>query len=763
MNQTTQLSHSQKLLKDTVSAVVVFLVALPLCLGIALASGAPLISGVLAGIIGGIIVGILSGSHTSVSGPAAGLTAVVAAQISTLGSFEAFLTAVLIAGIMQIVIGVLRWGSIAEFFPTSVIKGLLAAIGVILILKQIPHLLGHDSDPEGDMAFRQVDQENTFSEILAIFSDFHIGAAVIGIVSLILLIAFQRIRYLKNQPIPAPLIVVLVGTGMKIAFDLWQWGSQWQIGTSHLVWIPYDEKSPIYFGLIQLADLSQLQMADFSYFFNPATYTAAITIALVASLETLLNLEAVDNIDPQQRVSPPNRELIAQGCGNVCAGLFGALPVTSVIIRSSVNINAGGRTKAATIMHGFLLLICAALFPFALNQIPLSCLAAILLMTGIKLASPELVKQMWRGGRYEFIPFMATTIAIVSTDLLVGILLGLAVSIAFILYSNLKRPLKRIMEKHIGGNVLRIELANQVSFLNKAGIKRALHEVEDGQHVLLDARNTVYIDPDVLSLIQEYEQKTAPARNIKVSLLGFRKKYQIEDNIQYVDFSSRDVQEQMTPQQALQILLDGNQRFRTGQQLTRSTDRQVASTIQGQYPVAVVLSCIDSRTPAELIFDMGIGDVFSVRVAGNVTSNKIIGSMEYGCSVAGSKLLLVVGHTQCGAVSAAIELANSSRSALESTGCEHLDGIIGEISRSMDQEIIVSARQAEQAEKVAIVNEIARRNVLRSVEEIRSRSTVLRNLECDGRIIIAGALYDVTTGLVELVDAPKTLSQPGPA
>ena len=363
---------SATLPRDITSGLVVFLVALPLCLGVALASGAPLFSGVLAGIVGGILVGLLSGSQTSVSGPAAGLTAVVAAQILSLGSFPAFLLAVVLAGLIQIGLGLARAGFIAAFFPSSVIKGLLAAIGVILILKQIPHVLGHDPDPEGDMAFQQPDDENTFSELARMIGDIHPGAAAIGLLSIVVLFVWGKWKPLKNSPVPAPLIVVLLGVGISLLFR--QFGGAWVIGPSHLVQVPVADSLAGFFGFLQLPDFSQWA--------NPAVYIAAATIAVVASLETLLNLEAVDKLDPQQRTSPPSRELLAQGIGNVTAGLIGGLPITSVIVRSSVNINAGGKTKLATIIHGVLLLVSVAFLPMWLNVIPLSCLAAILWSRG---------------------------------------------------------------------------------------------------------------------------------------------------------------------------------------------------------------------------------------------------------------------------------------------------------------------------------------------------------------------------------------------
>ncbi len=729
--------------RDLTAGLVVFLVALPLCLGVALASGAPLLSGVIAGIVGGILVGILSGSHSSVSGPAAGLTAVVVTQIDKLG-FQGFLLAVVIAGLFQIALGVARAGFIAAFFPSGVIKGLLAAIGVILILKQIPHVLGHDADPEGDMAFQQPDQQNTFSELWELLSDLHPSAAVIGLLSIALLVVWGRWKRLKYSPVPAPLAVVFLGVGLSLIFR--QFGEVWAIAPSHLVQVPVADSLGGFFGL--------LESPDFSQWLNPAVYIAALTIAAVASLETLLNLEAVDKIDPQQRTSPPSRELVAQGIGNMLSGLVGGLPITSVIVRSSVNINAGGRTKLSAIVHGVLLLVSVVLLPVWLNKIPLSCLAAILLVTGVKLVNPSLIRQMWNEGRYQFIPFAVTVVAIVFTDLLVGVLTGLAVSIGFILWSNARRPVRRIVEKHLGGDVVHIELANQVSFLNRAALSKALEEVPRGGHVLLDARSSNYIDPDILGLIRDFKEQEGPARGVEVSLLGFRSKYELGDQIQYVDYSTRELQDALTPELALQILKDGHERFRSGRRLTRDLARQVSATAGGQHPLAVVVSCIDSRTPTELIFDMGVGDIFSVRIAGNVTGDKVLGSVEYACAVAGAKLILVMGHTQCGAVTAAVNLIGSTEQMATATGCQHLESIVDEIRQSIDPVQSQSIDQLPPAEKDSLVNTVARRNVFRSVELLRQRSQAIQGLVRDGRIAVVGAMYDVTTGDIEFLPAP---------
>lgn len=727
---------------DLTAGLVVFLVALPLCLGIALASGAPLFSGLLAGIIGGLVVGAVSGSHSSVSGPAAGLTAIVAAQITALGSFEAFLLAVFIGGLLQIGLGVMKAGALSAFFPSSVIKGLLAAIGVILILKQIPHVFGHDADPEGDMSFVQPDHENTFTELALIAGDLHVGAAVIGLLSIAVLVLWGKIKPLRNSIIPAPLVVVLMGVAINLFFRAI--GGRWLIEESHLVEVPIAQSASEFAGF--------LTMADFSQWTNPTVYIAGVTIAIVASLETLLNLEAVDKLDPQKRVSPPSRELVAQGCGNVAAGLLGAIPVTSVIVRGSVNCASGAKTKASTIFHGLLLLICVGFLPGWLNMIPLSALAAILLVTGFKLASPQLFRQMWSEGRYQFAPFIITLVSIVLTDLLIGILIGLAVSVLFILNSNLRSPIRRIVETRVGGKVTRVELPNQVSFLNRAALDTLFKSAEVGSHWLIDATDTDYIDPDVLSLIRDFKEKAGPARGVTVSLNGFRSKYDLNDEIQFADYSTRELQDEVTPDQVLEILREGNRRFSTGNQLSRDFVRQVDATAQSQTPLAVVLSCIDSRVPAELVFDLGLGDVFSVRVAGNVIGTKSLASMEYAVKVAGVKLVLVMGHTRCGAVTSSVELVDACRNAGDVTGCEHLQAIIDELEPSVKEIITRPLSDLSQEEIESLVDEVSRENVQRTVDKVIARSSVIRSAVEAGQVKVTGALYDVKSGEIDFLD-----------
>jgi carbonic anhydrase/SulP family sulfate permease len=745
---------AKTLFRDAVAGTVVFLVALPLCLGIAQASGAEPIAGMLAGIVGGLVVGALSGSHTSVSGPAAGLTAIVAAQISGLGSYESFLLAVVIAGVIQVVLGLLRAGFIAAYFPMSVIRGLLTAIGVILIIKQLPHLLGRDVDPEGDMSVFRVDHENAMTEMIRSALRIHPGAALVGLSSLALLVIWDKVKVLKKSIIPAPFFVVLLGVGLSEALKHWAPAHErWHIGIHHLVQVPV---------VAEWSELSGfLRHPDFSQWLNPAIYVAALTIAAVASLESLLNLEAVDKLDPRRRDSPQSQELFAQGMGNVVTGLLGGIPVTSVIVRGSVNISAGARSKASAIFHGAMLALCLVFMPTVLNRIPLSCLAAVLLVTGFKLASPKIVRDMWAEGWNRFLPYVITVAAIVFADLLIGVVIGLVVSIMFILYSNLHRPLRHIVEQHATGDVHRIELASQLSFLNRAILNSALRKIPIGSQLLLDARNTVYIDPDVVDFIKEYQTRIAPAHEISVSLLGFENHSTIQDKIEYVDYSSRDLQRMISPPQVLELLKRGNQRFRENRPLTRFHTRQASATATGQFPMAAILSCIDSRAPVELIFDLGLGDIFTARIAGNIISDRVLGSLEYACKVAGAKLVVVLGHTRCGAVSAAVDLLAEGVSAMSKTGCDHLDAVTREVQQAISESVLAEIRHADPERKEQLITNVAGANVLRVVSEIRSKSVTLGALEQSGDIDIVGGVYNIATGeikwLVEPAEEPAPL------
>ena len=729
----------QNLLRDLSAGVVVFLIAIPLCLGVAVASGAPPFAGLVAGIIGGIVVGSISGSNTCVSGPAA-------YQIGILGDYSTFPLAVVLAGLMQIALGVARAGFISSFFPSSVIKGLLAAIGIIIVLKQIPHLLGRDFDPEGDESFFQPDKANTFSEIVYTLADPHVGATIIGLVCLAILIGWDRIGKLKRSPVPAPLIVVLVGVGLAFLFE--SLGKPFALLAA--VSDPDDSKFIHYIRVPEFKGVgdfaSTLSAPNLAALGNPALWLAAIMLALVASLETLINTEAVDKLDPKKRITPANRELVAQGTGNLLSGLLAGLPIATVIVRSSANINAGATSKLSTVVHGLMLLICIAILPAILNKIPLACLAAILIMTGWRLSSWRIIVGMYRQGRPMFLTFVITLAAIVFTDLLKGTLIGLGVSTMFILRSNVRRPLHRVLEKHVSGDVLHIQLPNQVSFLNRAKLANTFEGIPSGSHVLIDATETDYIDPDILDMIRTFEKDEAPVRGVQVSVIGFHDRYDLEDRILYEDYTSREVRDSLTPEGVLEILQAGHQRFERGEQLTRNLHRQRAATAAGQTPIAAVLSCIDSRTPTEIIFDVGLGDIFTVRIAGNIAPDKVIGSLEYACAVAGAKMILVMGHTRCGAVNSTIDLTAKNVSALKATGCENLDSVVDEIKGTIDTSKLTDYGTWTEEKKGEFADGVAALNVQRTMALLRQKSRKLRELEEAGQIRIFGAIYDVQTG-----------------
>lgn len=508
---------------DMSSGLVVFLVALPLCLGIAMASGAPLFSGIIAGIVGGIIVGSISQSHVSVSGPAAGLTAIVLSAISSLGSFELFLLSVVLAGGIQLILGFIKAGSISNYFPNNVIEGMLAGIGVIIFLKQIPHAFGYDKDTEGDMYFQEASGSNTFLTLFDAFQHIHLGATVITFISLALLLVWDKIGFLKKlKLVPGALAAVIISIVLNEIFRLFI--PAIYIEESHLVNLPT--------GTTDLVSL--LTFPDFSGIGNQQVWITAVTLAVVASIETLLCIEAGDRMDIYKRYTPANTELKAQGAGNIISGLIGGLPMTSVVVRTTANVNAGAKTKMSAIFHGILLLVCVLAIPSFLNKIPLATLAAVLLLIGYKLASPSKLRHYWNQGKYQFLPFAATVAAVVLTDLLKGVAIGLVISIIFILKGNLKRAYFFRKENYRDGDVIHIELAQEVSFLNKAAIKLTLAHLPENSKVVINAEQSLYIAHDVLELIREFHAVTGPERNIEVVLTGFRDKYGIENSAESI-------------------------------------------------------------------------------------------------------------------------------------------------------------------------------------------------------------------------------------
>ena len=574
---TKKINLFANLKSDFASGLVVFLVALPLCLGIALASGAPPLAGIISGIVGGIVVGYLSQSHLSVSGPAAGLTAIVLTAITDLGSFNVFLLAVLLAGILQLILGFIKAGTISNYFPNNVIEGMLAGIGVIIILKQIPHAFGYDPDFEGDESFIQADGQNTFSELFSVLDHVNFGSIIIAVLSLAILILWNKVEFLKNiKLVPAALVAVVLSIVLNEFFI--QSGSTLAIASEHLVNLPVPST---------LAEFQNIIVTpDFTAITNSKVWIVAVTIAIVASIETLLCIEASDRMDTLKRYTDTNVELKAQGIGNIVSSLLGGLPMTSVVVRTSANHNAGAKSKMSTIIHGVLLMVSVLAIPFILNKIPLATLAAVLLMVGYKLAVPNIkhfahympkevnvlvlalvavliaisnsymnlvigfsvlsalilaycifkylkddeFAQNVKRNQYLYFPFFATTIAVVFTDLLKGVALGMIISIIFVLKGNLKRAYSFRKEEYVDGDIIHIDLAQEVSFLNKSAIKTTLSEIPENSKVIINASDTVYIAHDVLDLIKEFKKIRSKEENIKVKLVGFKKAYELDDS-----------------------------------------------------------------------------------------------------------------------------------------------------------------------------------------------------------------------------------------
>ncbi len=497
---------------DIPAGLVVFLVALPLCMGIALASGAPIFSGIIAGIIGGLIIGPISGSELSVSGPAAGLAAIVFAAVQDLG-FEAFLFAVVISGIIQLVLGIVKAGAIASFFPNSVIKGMLAGIGIVIFLKQIPHALGRDVDFEGDLDFFQwaADKENTFTEIIIAIQTMSYGAVIISIVCLAILLIWQSdfIKNTKIGSVPGPLLVIFVGAGLNQLFLNYLPELYLTAEAKHLVNLPLNTSFSSFTDNFTTPDWSV-----WNIFNHPKVYLTALTLAIIASLETLLSIEAVDKIDPQKRNSDMNKELRAQGIGNTISGLIGGIPVTSVIVRSSTNVFSGGKTRLSAIVHGVFLLGTVALIPSVLNLIPLASLAAILLVIGYKLANVDLFRSMWAQGKDQFLPFIITIVAIVFTDLLIGILIGIFIGLLFVLFSNYKKAFTVVQKD----NHYLFRFNKDVSFLNKAALRQQLRNLPKNSEVIIDGAKAQFIDHDIIDMIKDFDE-TAGRKNISITYI----------------------------------------------------------------------------------------------------------------------------------------------------------------------------------------------------------------------------------------------------
>jgi carbonic anhydrase len=621
---------------DLPAGLVVFLVALPLCLGVALASEAPLFAGLIAGIVGGVVVSLLSGSNLAVTGPAAGLTVIVVASIDQLGSYSAFLLAVVLSGIIQIILGWIKAGNIANFFPSSVVKGMLAAIGIILILKQIPHAIGYDVNHEGDFSFFQWDHENTFTEIVKAFKRSEKGALIISLVSALFLILWDMPRFKKIKIIPGALIAVSLSILINILFH--NYYPNLALTDYHLVDIPVSKDISNFMDFFSFPDFNSLQNLD--------VYFVAFTLAAVASLETLLSVSAVDKLDPQMRRTPANRELKAQGVGNIISGLIGGLPITAVIVRGAANVNAGARSKMSSFFHGCFILVAVLVIPHVINLIPLSCLAAILIYVGYKLTKVSLFKNMFVQGWEQFLPFIVTIVAIVFTDLLKGIALGMAISAFFILKRNLNNPGFLHKEDLDQGQKIRIVLAEEVSFLNKAGIIERLDKIKNNADVIIDATNSRYIDNDILQIIEEFVIQST-RKNINVELLGFSKAYQV---------INRKAVEVNHMQQDYNMLFVNNKSW--VKEKLAEDENYFKKLAEGQYPKYLFIGCSDSRITANEITGTDAGELFVHRNIANLvvhTDMNLMSVLQYSVEVLKVEHVIVCGHYGCGGVKAAVD------------------------------------------------------------------------------------------------------------
>ncbi|KTD08940.1 inorganic transporter and to carbonic anhydrase (bi-functional) [Legionella gratiana] len=731
--------YTKRYLKfDFVAAIVVFLVAIPLCLGIALASGAPLFSGILSGVVGGIVVGSLSGSHVSVSGPAAGMAAVVVTAIAHLGDFNSFLLALVLAGVLQIIIGSLRAGFIADFVPSNVVQGLLCAIGILLIIKQLPLAFTLSSDfNELKTHLLETTEEITLSPILAIYYHINTGAMLITVISLVTLVFFDLTKNKVLKEIPAPIIVVILGVLLN---ELFQWTD------SNLA-----QNSPQLVNIPQTNDfqelLSKLVYPNWAAWTNPKIYLYAFIISIVASLETLLNFKAGEKLDKKRRHPSSNRELVAQGVGNVTAGLIGGIPITSVIVRTSINIQAGSKTKISAILHGIFLLFAVMLIPETLNKIPLSSLAAILMHTGYKLNKPSIYSSIYAQGYDRFIPFIATVIGIIVFNLLMGILIGLAVSLFYILKSNSQARINILKEIHTTGIINRLVLPQQMSFLNKAALVAELNAIPKESQLIIDARYSQYLDKEILELLKEFQEQQAPNKKISLNLIGFKKHYKIHNHIDFINVTTYDVQSNLSPAQVLNILNEGNHRFLNGNLIHRTNQLDIKHTAKEQHPIAIVLGCIDSRVPVETIFDMSFGDIFCVRVAGNVVNNDVLASIEYACSVVGVKLIIVLGHTRCGAI----------QSACDGVEKGHITELLEKIKPAINAENLTTNNRHSKND--TFVQHVTELNVANTMQNIYKRSPILHDMIEKNEIAMVGAVYDVHTGKVHYKDYVYELDQ----
>jgi carbonic anhydrase len=720
--------------RDFLASISVFFVSITLSMGIAIACNIPVISGIISGFIGGVVVGILSKSHTSVSGPDGSLIAIIILAISSIKSYDVFLCAVIFAGIVQILFAVFRFGIIANYIPSSVIRGFLGAIGIIIIIKQLPHLIGYDADIQGDLSFFDIKGNNSISSILKGFIHGTNSALYIGLLSLILIFALNKynnkIRILRS--IPSAIFVVLFGILLAIILGKFSFHTHQDM-------------------FVQIGNLDQLSLKEIFFqiprpkfeFSNINVYIYGLYIAFIASIGSMLNIESADKLDPKKRYTDPNKELLAQGIGNAMCGLFGGMPIASGAMRTSVNITSNAQTKLSAIIHGVWILLASLFLCNLINKIPLASLAAVLIATGYRLIKISVLKDMYKRGPDQFIPFILTLISIVFVDVVLGIVMGISIGIFFVLKSHYKNPFNLKKEQHHVGEILRIDLPQQVSFLNKNAFVEFLNAIPRKSKIVIDASHTRYIDYDILNLIKEFKVIRAPLKNIKVNLIGFKKRYKLDKNqsiIQFTDVVTKDLQEKLNPNDVIKILKDGNERFMKNKRLSRDLMTQVKHTSANQSPMAVVLSCIDSRSVVEAIFDLGFGDIFSIRMAGNIVNQDVVGNMEFACKVAGAKLIVVLGHTNCGAIKAACD----------DVRLDNLNNSLDMIKSSIKHED--HTHDNRNSSNDIFVKNVTYINAKEMTKRVIESSEIIKQMLQSGAIKIVYGVYDIETGVVDMID-----------
>ncbi|MFN4994642.1 MAG: SulP family inorganic anion transporter [Bacteroidota bacterium] len=723
---------NENLKYDLPAGVAVFFVAVPLCLGIAHASGAPLISGLISGVIGGIVVGMLSNSSLSVSGPAAGLTAIVLAGIAKLGSFEAFLLATFLAGVIQIMLGLLRTGAVADYIPTTVIKGMLSAIGLILIIKQFPHMIGYDVEEMGVEEFTLTSQDvndnytqssanehNSFTVFINSLDNLNMGVMVIGLFSLFFLIVWDQFFQKRYRTIPGSLLVVMLGVLLNSSLDIITGGRLLQ--QHHLVHIPAIQSISEFLYASHFPILHDLT--------NYKVYLTAFTIAIVASIETLLSVEAIDKLDPLKRKTPANRELVAQGIGNVLCGLLGGLPMTAVIVRGSVNVSAGARTKQSAIFHGFLIIVAVVFFASLINKIPLASLAAVLIYTGYKLLNPAQLIHMYKKGWNQVAPFILSMTAIVLTDLLMGVMIGLIISAIFIVKEDYKGTILKVIDM---GRRKRIILGENITFLHRHRFIEFLSEVKPGTIVEIDGSKNYFVDDDILELLEEFKV-TARQNNIELIIGGLK----------HMESNKEELKKSM--EESYERLFKNNEKWVTDKLKLNPT--YFTNLAKGQTPQYLFIGCSDSRVPANEITGTEPGEMFVQRNIANMvvhTDVNLMSVLQYSVEVLNVKHVIVCGHYGCGGVKAAMD--------------ETAHGLIDKWLRNIKDVYRLHKDEIDAIKEPELQHrKIVELNVKEQVYNLMKTSFIQKNRVLYGFPEVHGWVYDINDGkLIDLkVDVEK--------